>query len=138
VLIADEPTTALVVTTQAQILDLLQHLQKEEYMSLLLITHDLGVVARLCQRVIVMYASQLVETGTVEHIFNSPEHPYTRTLLQSCRSLTQTDGQPLICLEGNPPSLQGKRMGCPFTPRCPSAMKFCERKDPPRVFASDS
>lgn len=135
-LIADEPTTALDVTTQAQILDLLQHLQKEEHMSLLLITHDLGVVARLCQRVMVMYAGQIVETGAVEYIFNSPQHPYTQALLQSRRSLLQDSSQPLICLEGNPPRIQQKYIGCPFVPRCPFAMRICERKDPPREYSS--
>jgi peptide/nickel transport system ATP-binding protein/oligopeptide transport system ATP-binding protein len=99
-LIADEPTTALDVTIQAQILDLLQNLQKEKGMSLLLITHDLGIIARCCQRVMVMYAGQLVETGPVEQVLTSPRHPYTQALLQSRRSLAQVRDQSLICLEG--------------------------------------
>ncbi len=134
-LIADEPTTALDVTMQAQILDLLQHLQKEERLSLLLITHDLGVVARCCQRVMVMYAGQLVETGSVEQIFQSPQHPYTQALLKSRRSLGQIRNQPLICLEGNSPRPYEKHLGCAFAPRCASAMRICQRKDPPREYS---
>lgn len=130
-LIADEPTTALDVTIQAQILDLLQHLQKEEQMSLLLITHDLGVVAHCCQRVMVMYAGQLVETGSVQQIFSNPQHPYTRTLLQSRWSLEQSSDQPLICLKGSPPRPHEKRLGCAFAPRCPSAMQICQKQEPP-------
>lgn len=137
-LIADEPTTALDVTTQAQILDLLQHIQKEERMSLLLITHDLGVVARLCQRVMVMYAGQLVETGSIEHIFNSPQHPYTQALLQSRRSLSQDNSQPLKTLEGNPPHQQKEYTGCSFVPRCPFAMKICKKQKPPREYSSQN
>lgn len=133
-LIADEPTTALDVTIQAQILDLLQHIQQEEQMSVLLITHDLGVVARLCQRVMVMYAGQLVEAGSVDQIFHHPQHPYTRALLASRRSLSQASNQPLVCLEGSPPRLQSKQAGCPFAPRCPFAMRICERQDPPREY----
>lgn len=135
-LIADEPTTALDVTIQAQILDLLENLQKEEQMSLLMITHDLGVVARLCQRVMVMYAGHLIEVGMVKQVFDSPQHPYTRGLLQSRRSLTQSSGETLICLEGHPPRPQDKQKGCPFAPRCPSAMGICERKAPPNENSS--
>jgi len=130
-LIADEPTTALDVTIQSQVLDLLQLLQQEEGLSILLITHDLGVVARCCQRVMVMYAGQLVETGSVEQIFTNPKHPYTKALLQSRRSLEQSRDQPLICLEGNPPRLGKKMSGCMFAARCPSAMHICQQKDPP-------
>lgn len=97
-LIADEPTTALDVTIQAQILNLLQLLQQEEHLSILLITHDLGVVAKCCQRVMVMYAGQLVETGSVEKVLMFPQHPYTQALLQSRRSLEQASDQPLISL----------------------------------------
>lgn len=101
-LIADEPTTALDVTVQAQILDLLQRLQKEEQMSILLITHDLGVVAHCCQRVMVMYGGQLVETGSIKQLLTSPQHPYTKALLQSRCSLERVDNQPLVCLEEFP------------------------------------
>ncbi len=130
-LIADEPTTALDVTVQSQILDLLQILQKDEQLSILLITHDLGVVARCCQRVMVMYAGQLVEVGPVEQVFKNPQHPYTKALLQSRNSLSQSRHQPLFCLEGNPPRLYKKLPGCAFAPRCPSAMRICQEKDPP-------
>jgi peptide/nickel transport system ATP-binding protein/oligopeptide transport system ATP-binding protein len=130
-LIADEPTTALDLTIQVQILDLLQRLQQEEGMSLLLITHDLGVVAHCCQRVMIMYAGQLVETGPIEQIFTTPQHPYTKALLESRRSLTQSRDKPLVCLEGYPPRLHEKTVGCAFTPRCPSAMRICQRKNPP-------
>lgn len=135
-LIADEPTTALDVTIQAQILDLLQHLQQEEHMSLLMITHDLGVVARLCQRVMVMYAGELVETGLVEQIFHHPQHPYTQALLQSRKSINQANREPLICLEGNLPQYQENPKGCAFAPRCPSAMKMCEKKAPPPEYSN--
>ncbi len=130
-LIADEPTTALDVTVQAQILDLLLLLQKEERMSILLITHDLGVVAKSCQRVMVMYAGQLVETGSIETIFNSPQHPYTKALLQSRRSLEKPNNQSLACLEGTPPLLHQRPSGCAFTPRCPFAMNICQKQNPP-------
>lgn len=130
-LIADEPTTALDATIQSQILDLLQLLQKDEQLSILLITHDLGVVARCCRRVMVMYAGQLVESGPVEQIFKNPQHPYTKALLQSRSSLGQPRNQSLLCLEGNPPRLHKKLPGCAFAARCPSAMRICQEKDPP-------
>lgn len=135
-LIADEPTTALDVTIQAQILDLLQRLQKEEGMSLLLITHDLGVVARCCQRVMIMYAGQLVEAGSVEQIFTTPQHPYTKALLQSRFSLAQSRDKPLICLEGHLPSLYTRSVGCAFAPRCTSAMRICQKESPPLEHSS--
>jgi peptide/nickel transport system ATP-binding protein/oligopeptide transport system ATP-binding protein len=135
-LIADEPTTALDVTVQAQILDLLHLLQEEERMSMLLITHDLGVVAQCCQRVIVMYAGQLVEMNSVAQIFSSPQHPYTQALLKSRCSLGQSSDQPLICLEGHPPHLQQEMSGCAFVSRCASAMRICQRQRPPRQKSS--
>lgn len=131
-LIADEPTTALDVTVQAQILELLLLLQKQERMSILLITHDLGVVAKCCQRVLVMYAGQLIEMGSVDHLFTSPQHPYTQALLQSRRSLDQSSNQPLKCLEGNPPILHARGIGCAFVSRCAAAMKICQHQSPPR------
>jgi oligopeptide/dipeptide ABC transporter ATP-binding protein len=130
-LIADEPTTALDVTVQSEILDLLQQLQKEEGMSILLISHDLGVIAQCCQRVLVMYAGQLIEQGSIEQIFTSPQHPYTQALLQSRRSLEQTRDQPLFCLEGYPPLLNKNFPGCPFVSRCASAMQICLQQHPP-------
>lgn len=130
-LIADEPTTALDVTMQAQILDMLQIIQKEERMSILLITHDLGVAATCCQRIMVMYAGQLVEIGPVEKIFTSPQHPYTQALLQSRCSLGRSKAEPLVCLEGNPPQLHKRAAGCAFVSRCASAMRICQEQDPP-------
>lgn len=130
-LIADEPTTALDVTVQAQILDLLQLLQKEENMTILLITHDLGVVAKCCQRVMVMYAGQLIEVGPVEQVLTSPQHPYTQALLRSRRSLERSSNQSLACLEGHPPPLHKKLPGCAFVARCASAMNICQQESPP-------
>lgn len=130
-LIADEPTTALDVTVQAQILELLKHLQKEEGMGMLMITHDLGVVAHCCERVMVMYAGQIVETGPVEQIFSHPKHPYTRALLESRRSLGKSRENPLYCLEGHPPMRHKDSTGCSFAPRCPAAMHICIEESPP-------
>lgn len=129
-LIADEPTTALDVTVQVQILDLLKRLQQEERLSMLLITHDLGVVAHSCQRVMVMYGGQIVETGSVEQIFESPCHPYTQALLRSRRSLSMARKEPLFSLEGHP-SQQREPTGCAFAPRCPFAMNICLAEEPP-------
>lgn len=136
-IIADEPTTALDVTIQAQILDLLLQLQEEEKMSLLLITHDLGVVARCCQRAMVMYGGQIVETGSVDVIFKSPQHPYMQALLKSRLSLALQQ-HPLICLEGHPPRFDQEFNGCSFAPRCPHAMKICEKQTPPFVQSNQS
>lgn len=130
-LIADEPTTALDVTVQAQILELLKALQKDQGMSMLLITHDLGVVAHTCQRVIVMYAGQIVESGSVEQIFAHPRHPYTQALLRSRQSVTNGQRHPLYCLEGHPPSPMLLAQGCSFAPRCPFAMRICLEHQPP-------
>ncbi len=133
-LIADEPTTALDVTIQAQILDLLQTLQQEEQTSILLITHDLGVVARCCQRVMVMYAGQIVEIGAVDQVLMAPQHPYTQMLLKSRRSLEQgCVNQPLETLEGTPPSLFRQKIGCAFVSRCPFGMPICQQQSPPFI-----
>lgn len=133
-LIADEPTTALDVTIQAQILDLLQTLQQEEQTSILFITHDLGVVARCCQRVMVMYAGQIVEIGTVDQVLMAPQHPYTQMLLKSRRSLEQVNlTQPLETLEGTPPSLFRQKIGCSFASRCPFVMPICQQHSPPSI-----
>lgn len=129
VLIADEPTTALDVTVQMQILDLIKELQKESGMSVILITHDLGVVAETCDRVIVMYASKIVEEGLTEDIFVNPKHPYTRRLLESIPSMKeQKDRLPTI--EGTVPSSLDYPQGCRFRTRCLIADENC-KNDPP-------
>ncbi|WP_082234919.1 ABC transporter ATP-binding protein [Halobacillus massiliensis] len=125
-LIADEPTTALDVTIQAQILQLFQRIQRETGVSIILITHDLGVVAKVADRVSVMYAGKVVETGTRRDIFHRPSHPYTQGLLHSVPRLDQK-GEKLIPIDGTPPDLFSPPEGCPFTARCPHAMEVCSR-----------
>jgi oligopeptide/dipeptide ABC transporter ATP-binding protein len=124
-LIADEPTTALDVTIQAQILDMLTTLQEQMGSSILLITHDLGVVAEVAHRVAVMYAGMIVETGTVEDIFERPKHPYTWGLLQSTPKLDTSEDERLAPIEGSPPELSEQITGCPFAKRCPYTMQVC-------------
>ncbi len=124
ILIADEPTTALDVTVQAQILSLLQRLQKELGLGILLITHDLGVVAQMCSRVLVMYAGTLCEEGPVEAVFDRPRHAYTRGLLDCVPDPERTHG-PLKPIGGAPPNLSDPPPGCPFAPRCDRAMHVC-------------
>ena len=123
-IIADEPTTALDVTIQAQILDLLQSLQKKLGTAVIMITHDLGVIAGMCSRVLVMYGGVVVEEGTVREIFYEPKHPYTWGLL---RSIPQKSGEKrkLIPIPGSPPDLIAPPPGCPFVARCPYAMNIC-------------
>ena len=128
-LIADEPTTALDVTIQAQILDLLRRLQAERGMSVLLITHDLGVVAELCHRVAVIYAGRIVEMAPVTSLFARPLHPYTRGLLQ-CLPHPSRFGQPLASIEGVPPDQRQRSAGCRFAPRCSYAVAACRRDEP--------
>ena len=129
-LIADEPTTALDVTIQAQVLDLISNLQEKLGTAVLLITHDLGVVAEVCKRVAIMYAGEIVECGTTEQIFTKPTHPYTIGLFQSIPSITHKVRrlQPIAGLMPDPTAL-GE--GCPFAPRCPSCMEQCKMKRPP-------
>jgi oligopeptide transport system ATP-binding protein len=129
-LIADEPTTALDVTVQAQIMDLLEALRKETGMSLILITHDLGVVAETADRVAVMYAGRIVETGSVKSVLMNPVHPYTEGLLHS-RPQAQRKGAPLQPISGSPPNLAYIPSGCAFNPRCPEADVDCQRILPP-------
>ncbi|RYL89745.1 ABC transporter ATP-binding protein [Sporolactobacillus sp. THM7-4] len=137
ILIADEPTTALDVTIQAQILDLMRELQKKTGTAIILITHDLGVVANLAQRVGVMYGGKLVETGTLEEIFYRPKHPYTWGLLSSMPKLhAKTDK--LLAIPGSPPDLSDPPKGCPFAPRCPYAMKVCTEQMPEYTYLSDT
>jgi oligopeptide/dipeptide ABC transporter ATP-binding protein len=130
-LIADEPTTALDVTIQAQILTLLDRLRRESGTSVLLITHDLGVVAQMADEVAVMYLGRIVERGAVRQVLKSPLHPYTRGLLQSLPSLTPV-GQRLPSIPGSVPSLREIPAGCPFHPRCPLAQRGrCDVGHPP-------
>ncbi|WP_026973631.1 ABC transporter ATP-binding protein [Alicyclobacillus contaminans] len=128
-LIADEPTTALDVTVQAQILDLLRELQARNNMALLLITHDLGVVAEMCERVIVMYAGKVVEEGDVRSVFRNPQHPYTSGLLNSIPKLIG-ERERLQPIRGNVPSLANMPPGCRFAPRCPHAKDICHTNHP--------
>jgi oligopeptide transport system ATP-binding protein len=131
ILIADEPTTALDVTIQGQILELLKQLQSEINMSVILITHDLGVVASVSDRVAVMYAGQIVESGTVKEIFGSPAHPYTAGLKSAIPNPLKTDQTVLESIPGSPPDLFSPPTGCAFAVRCKSAMKVCMQNDPP-------
>ncbi len=129
-IIADEPTTALDVTIQAQILDLLIDLRERLGMSILLITHDLGVVAEMCDHVIVMYAGRVVESGPVLDVFNSPQHPYTEALLQSIPVLGMTQLEPLRVIRGAVPSPLDWPEGCRFAPRCDYAFERCSEQPP--------
>jgi oligopeptide transport system ATP-binding protein len=128
-LIADEPTTALDVTVQAQILELIKRLQHELGMAVLFITHDLGVVSGLCDRVLVMYAGHVVEAGDVRTIFYQPRHPYTRALQRSIPAL-QPKGAELFTIPGLPPDLSKLPPGCAFAPRCEAVTDLCRRRDP--------
>lgn len=130
-LIADEPTTALDVTIQDQILQLLRDLNTQQDTSLLLITHDLGIVAGLCDRVLIMYAGQIMESGTVDEIFSNPQHPYTKALLQAVPRLGMSRSKPLQPIHGSPPNLRQPPRGCPFAARCPYAMQVCTKHCPP-------
>jgi oligopeptide/dipeptide ABC transporter ATP-binding protein len=128
-LIADEPTTALDVTIQAQILDIIKQLNDELDMSVIIVTHNLGVVAETCDRVAVMYAGRVVEYGTVEEIFTNPRHPYTQGLIRAVPDPTR-DGQDLSPIPGNVPNLASTPEGCNFASRCPYATDECEQIDP--------
>jgi oligopeptide transport system ATP-binding protein len=132
ILIADEPTTALDVTIQAQILELMKSLQEELGMAIIMITHDLGVVAQLCDEVIVMYAGSICEQGTADEIFYNPCHEYTKGLLRSIPS-AQTAGTKLQPITGTPIDLLNMPKGCPFAPRCEGTMKICLRERCPRM-----
>ena len=131
-IIADEPTTALDVTIQAQILDLMKDLKDKLNTSIILITHDLGVVADLCSRINVMYGGIVVETGTTEDIFYRPKHPYTWGLLRSVPNPKENTKEKLKPIEGQPPDLLKPPVGCPFAARCDYAMKICINKQPPQ------
>ncbi len=132
-LIADEPTTALDVTIQAQILELMKELQKKTHMGIIFITHNLGVVAEICDKVCVMYAGRMVEQGPVNDIFYRPGHPYTVGLLRSMPRVDAESYERLIPIEGTPVDMLNPPEGCPFAPRCEHAMKICLKKMPPYV-----
>lgn len=129
-IICDEPTTSLDVTIEAQILDLLLELREKFGTSIIMITHDLGVIARLCDRVVVMYGGKIVEQGTVEDIFYETAHPYTNGLLQSVARLDMKKGDGLTPIEGTPPDLFAPPKGCPFAARCEHAMEICYQRQP--------
>ena len=132
VLIADEPTTSLDVTIQAQYLKLLKELQEEHHLGMIFITHDFGIVAKMCDKVAVMYAGKIVEQGSVRDIFNNPSHPYTEALLASVPKLEE-DVERLYSIEGQPPALHDLPPGCPFAPRCQYVMDQC-REEYPQTF----
>jgi oligopeptide/dipeptide ABC transporter ATP-binding protein len=130
-IIADEPTTNLDVTIQAQYLDLLKDIQKETGVAIIFVTHNLGIVARMCDRMAVMYAGRIVEHGSVRNLFNAPKHPYTRALLGSIARLGSK--APIYAIPGQPPNLARLPPGCAFHPRCPDAMPRCAVEEPPET-----
>ncbi len=138
ILIADEPTTALDVTIQAQILELMMELQRTENMSIILITHDLAIVARMATRVAVMYAGQIVETGTVDEIFYQSAHPYTAGLRQAMPSNVGDKNKQLTPILGSPPDLFDPPKGCGYCARCPQAMNVCLSRLPPAMAVGDN
>jgi oligopeptide/dipeptide ABC transporter ATP-binding protein len=137
ILIADEPTTSLDLTIQAQYLKLLRDLQRAHNLALIFITHNLGIVAKMCDQVAVMYAGRLVEAGPVKQIYNSPAHPYTRALLESIPRLGDSR-QRLTAIEGQPPDPSAPPPGCAFHPRCPKVMDRCRTEAPPEFRVADS
>ncbi|MFW6360462.1 MAG: ABC transporter ATP-binding protein [Spirochaetota bacterium] len=138
VLIADEPTTALDVTIQAQILEIMQELSDRLGTSLIMITHDLGVVAGMCDRIVVMYAGRIIEEAKTDVLFEEPKHPYTQGLIASVPRLDKKTGQKLSSIPGQPPNLIDLPDCCPFYPRCPHAMDICKNKYPDQVKSTDS
>ncbi len=136
-LIADEPTTALDVTIQAQILELIMELKEKLGMAVILITHDLGIVSSMCDRIAVMYAGKVIECGTTDDIFYRPQHEYTKGLLRSVPRIDEKETQRLVAIEGTPVDMLNPPAGCPFAPRCPKCMKICLREMPPYTTFSD-
>ena len=136
-LIADEPTTALDVTIQAQILELMMELKEKLGMAIIMITHDLGVVASMCDRIAVMYAGRIVEYGTTDDIFYNPKHEYTKGLLKSIPRLDAKEHERLVPIEGTPIDLLHPPAGCPFAPRCSNCMKICLREMAPVTTIDD-
>jgi len=130
ILIADEPTTALDVTIQAQILELMMELQKKLGMAIIMITHDMGVIAQICDEVIVMYAGNICERGTTDALFYDPRHEYTKGLMRSIPDMSDDEKQRLIPISGTPVDLLNLPKGCPFAPRCDNAMKICLSERP--------
>lgn len=130
-LIADEPTTALDVTIQAQILELMMELKDKLCMAIIMITHDLGVVASMCERIAVMYAGRIIEYGTTDDIFYHPKHEYTKGLIRSIPRLDTKEHERLVPIEGTPVDMLNPPAGCPFAPRCDAAMHICLREMPP-------
>ena len=137
-LIADEPTTALDVTIQAQILELMMELKDKLGMAIIMITHDLGIVASMCEKIAVMYAGRIVEYGTTDEIFYEPKHEYTKGLLRSIPKLDAKEHEKLIPIEGTPIDLLNPPKGCPFAPRCSNCMKICLREMPPVTTFGDT
>lgn len=137
ILLADEPTTALDVTIQAQILDLMRELKNEIGASVILITHNLGIVANFCEKVLVMYAGNIVEEASTRNIFNDPKHPYTKALLQCLPRLNDSEKQKLASIKGQPPGLINIPKGCRFAPRCSSVMDICKEKEPDMIELAD-
>lgn len=137
-LIADEPTTALDVTVQAQILELIASLGRDLDMATVLITHDLGVIAGLSDRVMVMYGGRIVETAPVKSLFKKPQHPYTRGLLDSMPRIDGIGDRELVTIQGQPPNLQALPSGCAFRLRCDHAMEICENEIPPLIWGSEA
>jgi oligopeptide/dipeptide ABC transporter ATP-binding protein len=135
-LIADEPTTSLDVTIQAQFLKLLKEIQQEQNLAMIMVTHDLGIVAKVCDRVAVMYAGRIVETGDVREIFYSPAHPYTKALLGSLPKMDVKEER-LYTIEGQPPELHALPPGCSFSPRCPDVIEICKQEYPPQSIIED-
>ena len=135
-LIADEPTTSLDVTIQAQFLDLLQDIQRQFNVAMIFVTHDLGIVAKYCDRVAVMYAGRIVESAPVRDIFDNPTHPYTKALLNSLPNM-EVQVDKLDSIEGQPPELHALPPGCPFAPRCPEVMDICRQEYPPEAGAEN-
>ena len=136
-LIADEPTTALDVTIQAQIIELMMDLKNKLGMAIIMITHDLGVVASICDRIAVMYAGKIVESGLTDDIFYNPKHEYTKGLLKSIPKMYEADYERLVPIEGSPVDMLNPQKGCPFASRCDSCMKICLREMPPVKNFSD-
>jgi oligopeptide/dipeptide ABC transporter ATP-binding protein len=136
-LIADEPTTSLDVTIQAQFLLLLKEIQQQSGVAMIMITHDFGVVSKVCDRVAVMYAGKIVENADVREIFNNPLHPYTIALMNSIPKMEKKVGR-LFSIEGQPPELNNIPQGCSFAPRCPKVQDICQKQSPPQTTINDS